>query len=173
MIRCTHCYVYCVEDYGCCPHCGAPLERGDWCVDGFHCGQKIVINKCYGGFEMSPAAVRRYAEIKGLTLYTFKDGNTDFLNPVFIPCGWDEDFYYIHYATAPVVDGKYQEGSYWHYSDIERTDPALVQTVEELGEVANGPCSELTIIEIPQGLEYDIEEYDGVEWVAEKHRTWR
>jgi len=45
--------------------------------------------------------------------------------------------------------------------------------VEELGEKANGQCADLKIVEIPDDVEYEIEEYDGVEWVAENHRTWR
>jgi len=30
----------------------------------------------------------------------------------------------------------------------------------------------LKIVDIPDGVEWEIEEYDGMEWVAEKHRTW-
>ena len=33
---------------------------------------KVVINKCYGGFGLSDAAMHRYAEIKGITLYPEK-----------------------------------------------------------------------------------------------------
>jgi hypothetical protein len=29
------------------------------------------------------------------------------------------------------------------------------------------------VVEIPDGVEWEIAEYDGLEWVAEKHRTWR
>jgi hypothetical protein len=28
------------------------------------------------------------------------------------------------------------------------------------------------VIEIPDDVEWEVEEYDGLEWVAEKHRTW-
>jgi hypothetical protein len=31
----------------------------------------------------------------------------------------------------------------------------------------------LEIVEIPDDVEYTIEEYDGLEHIAEKHRTWR
>ena len=56
--------------------------------------------------------------------------------------------------------------------DIERHDPALVQAVEELGNNANGAHAELAVVEIPDGIDYIIEEYDGIEHIAEKHRTW-
>jgi len=48
---------------------------------------------------------------------------------------------------------------------IERTDPALVQVVEELGEAANGMSAALRIAELPAGTLYRIDEYDGSETV--------
>jgi hypothetical protein len=42
-----------------------------------------------------------------------------------------------------------------------------------LGEKANGSCASLKVVEIPDGVEWVVEEYYGTEWVAEKHRTWR
>ena len=56
----------------------------------------------------------------------------------------------------------------------ERDDPNLVRVVECLGsEQASGRCAYLEVIEIPDDVEWEIMEYDGMEWVAEKHRTWR
>ena len=57
--------------------------------------------------------------------------------------------------------------------EIKRNHPALVKVVEELGEKANTPCSKLKIVEIPDEIDWVIEEYDGIEHVAEAHRTWR
>lgn len=56
--------------------------------------------------------------------------------------------------------------------DDTRDDEDLVATVEELGSKANSKHSDLKVVEIPDGVEFTIESYDGVEWVAEKHRTW-
>ena len=56
--------------------------------------------------------------------------------------------------------------------DIRRNDPLLIQVVEEMGEKANDRYSELKIVEIPDDVEWQIDEYDGAEWIAEKHRTW-
>lgn len=55
---------------------------------------------------------------------------------------------------------------------LKRDDPAVIKIIEELKEEANGPYSDLSIVEIPDDVEWQIEDYDGVEWVAEKHRTW-
>jgi hypothetical protein len=59
------------------------------------------------------------------------------------------------------------------YYDINRDDPYLIKIVKEMGDRANGPCSQLKIVEIPADVEWIIQEYDGIEWVAEEHRTWR
>lgn len=60
----------------------------------------------------------------------------------------------------------------WSYYEISRADPYLVQIVREMGMSANGKFSNLKIVEVPAGVEWEIAEYDGNEWVAEKHRTW-
>ena len=56
--------------------------------------------------------------------------------------------------------------------DIERDDPYLVKIVKELGSAANGPHANLKIVEVPADVDWIVSEYDGAEWVAEKHRTW-
>lgn len=56
--------------------------------------------------------------------------------------------------------------------DIPRDDPYLVQIVKDLGSAAAGAHAKLKIVQIPADVEWLIQEYDGAEWVAEKHRTW-
>ena len=56
--------------------------------------------------------------------------------------------------------------------DIARSHPLLVDVVEELGSKAWGDHAELKIVEIPEDVEWEIQEYDGVEHVAEKHGKW-
>jgi hypothetical protein len=55
---------------------------------------------------------------------------------------------------------------------IVRNSRVLVEVVEQLGEAANGKFAELKVVEIPDDVQWQIEDYDGAEWVAEKHRTW-
>ena len=47
-----------------------------------------------------------------------------------------------------------------------------VRTVLELGSEADGDSALLKIVDIPDDIDWVIEEYDGSEWVSEKHRTW-
>jgi hypothetical protein len=97
---------------------------------------KIVLNGCYGGFGLSREAVERYAEIKGWSVDT------------------DE------YDYSYMIDEKGEHVS--HY-DLDRTDPVLVQVVEELGEKANDSYSALYIVSVEKGTKYYIDEYDGIE----------
>lgn len=57
--------------------------------------------------------------------------------------------------------------------EIPRNDPYLVRLVRELGMGANGAHSNLKIVDVPGDVQWEIAEYDGAEWVAEKHRTWQ
>ena len=54
----------------------------------------------------------------------------------------------------------------------DRTNPALVAVVEKLGQAASGKLSDLEVIEVPDDLAYDIEDYDGIETIHETHRSW-
>lgn len=58
------------------------------------------------------------------------------------------------------------------YYDVDRDDPYLVQIVEEMGEAADGDFAKLMVVEIPADVNWEIDEYDGIEHVAEVHRTW-
>ena len=55
---------------------------------------------------------------------------------------------------------------------LHRDDPILIEVVETLGKDSWGACAELTVVEIPDDVEWEIAEYDGKEHVAEKHRIW-
>jgi hypothetical protein len=120
--------------------------------------QSIVINTSIGGFGLSSLAAKRYAELKGIKLY-------------FEYYEQDPKFYRAY--TKPKEERTDNDGSLFCDFAIERDDPALVQTVKELGSKADSPHSHLKIVEIPNGVDWEIDESDeGYEWVAEKHRKW-
>ena len=135
---------------------------------------KIVINKCYGGFGLSDAGMMRYAAIKGITLYPedASYGKTYYrVPPELRQPDIGEGFYKLSVEERCQYNEIASEQTLYS-REIDRIDPALVQTVEELGEEANGEFAELAVVEIPDDVNWDIDEYDGKEWVAEQHRTW-
>ena len=117
---------------------------------------KIVINKCYGGFSLSDKAIELYFEKKGKRVWTV-----------------DEKYHTAYYTVDPAdYPTGLPDNHYWSCYDIDRTDPVLVDVVETLGVEADGSHASLAVVEIPDGISYEINEYDGIEHIAETHRTW-
>jgi hypothetical protein len=136
---------------------------------------KVVINNCYGGFSLSEKAVLRYAELKGITIYVNK-GKYGFPEYLTVPPEQVTPSL-ENWHTATSAEKKASNDAYAreHFSDreIKRDDPLLVQIVEELGgEEAGGMCADLKVVDVPDDVDWAIEEYDGNEWVSEKHRRW-
>jgi hypothetical protein len=54
-----------------------------------------------------------------------------------------------------------------------RADPRLISAIEKIGVIgSSGWYTKLKIVEIPDGVDWRISEYDGMEHVYETHRTW-
>jgi hypothetical protein len=150
---------------------------------------KVVINACYGGFSLSPKATKRYAELRGRECYFFVGGISEPYRQVTEDEATDSFMWYafdapdmpgamnVHWSKQ--TDADKAEAHEWYTvhcldnRDIPRHETDLLRVVEELGEAANGECAKLQVVEIPDDVEYQIEEYDGNEHIAEAHRTWR
>lgn len=128
---------------------------------------KVVINKCYGGFDLSPAAI--FALVQKNSPALTKDSAANFTACKFTPTGGEYEFGNFISSVVKVDEFVYE----LMYGDCARSHPDLVAVVEKLGEAANGKHAELVIVEIPNGISWEIVDYDGHEHVAEKHRTWR
>lgn len=72
------------------------------------------------------------------------------------------------YCELKGIDYEKRWSIYNSTDEAIRTDPILIQVVEELGEEANDFCSALKIEEIPNGSYYRISEYDGWEEIILK-----
>ena len=110
---------------------------------------KVLINSDYGGFGLSDEAWELYLNKKNLPFFKSKSS-----------------FNTTWYSKDEKGEEIYLE---W---DLDRTDSDLISIVEKLGDKANSWASSLKIIEIPDDVEWYIEEHDGREWVAEQHRKW-
>ena len=133
---------------------------------------KVVINRCYGGFGISDTAFERYLDLKGITWYKGESiiGSSEYYN---VPVEEYEALYELCKAK-PVGPDRFKEvnGLYISPYDIERDDPILVQVVEELGEESWGEYAELKIVEVPDDVVWEIDDYDGMESISEVHRRW-
>lgn len=140
--------------------------------------KKIVVNKCYGGFGLSMKALRRLAELKGHEVYFYvtskykhKDGVDEYKRIE------DESekrlcAHCLKQDLGLTCGDEINKADFMNDRDIDRDDPDLIRVVEELGDEANGQFAALHITEIPEGIEWEIGEYDGQEWVEEKHERW-
>ena len=131
--------------------------------------KEIVINKCWGGFGLSHKAMMRYAKLSGFPLYAYtdkrdKEGNL-LSGRVEVKNLTGEEWIIDYYK-----DRNFKK--YFSDDDIKRDNKILVKVVKELKEEANGSCAKLKIVKIPADVRYEIEEYDGMESIHEKHKSW-
>lgn len=134
--------------------------------------KKVVINTCYGGFGISPEAALWLFE-RGMMGITYKVseyyGENDFQDDI---RKWKKYLLDKSEGSFGIVVFSPDEQFVLNTRPEKRDDPLLIECVETLGERAFAALSELKIVSIPADVEFEIEEYDGREWIAEKHRTW-
>ena len=113
--------------------------------------QEVVINTCFGGFSVSPKAVEWIRE-RGYE------------------CGDKFVLPGEHYSDGSGPRGDHMD---CHGHGVARDAEGLVAAVKELGAGANGSLSDLKVVEVPDGVDWTIDEYDGQESIQEKHRSWK
>ena len=139
---------------------------------------KVILNKCFGGFELSPIAKMMYAEKKGIVLYPYCHNYRGIMGYNYVADvtkAEKVDYFFTEYFGDKVTKNDINWETYY-YPDKEdiREDSDLIAIVEELGEKANGWCSELVVVDIPDELagKYVIDDYDGIETLHEDVPVW-
>lgn len=108
---------------------------------------KTVLNVCYGGFGLSPQAYERLIEL-GMSVTTHgEDGLID------------KEAWIVSYPDFPSKWDRYRFNDNILNDYLIRTDPRLIQVVEELGDEANGQCAKLKITD----HSFTIRDHDGKE----------
>lgn len=149
---------------------------------------KVVINACFGGFGLSPEATLwlwekgcEGIEVTHVDKY-WPPKEREETKRKYASLGYEVNLEKWREYLKAGPKGK--RGSMFlnvftpneqyvlNAREVDRHHPLLIQVVEEMGEKANGGCAALKIVEIPDDVEYVIDEYDGNEHIAEKHRTW-
>lgn len=134
---------------------------------------RVLICAQHGGFGISTMAAEMYAERAGVhhVPYSFAGRQAAgwFCSEPF--ASWDE--YVAKWPWTQGVGHAEDAPKLTPTTDIKRDDPVLLGIFDEIGQKAAGDCCKLKVVEVPDGAEWQIDEYDGLEWVAEVHRTWQ
>jgi hypothetical protein len=137
---------------------------------------KVVINKCFGGFGLSALAQKEYLKLKGKKFFLYKQIKYRYRDgeDLYERIGIENAGFINHTIMRDLGEftSKLPNDFYFSERDIKRDDLDLIKVIEKLGDEANNKYSELSIVEIPDGVNWEIEEYDGMEHIAEKHNTW-
>ncbi len=76
---------------------------------------------------------------------------------------WD-GFGYLNNSNFNIESSDYSE---------YRTHPDLIAAIEKIGtKEASGDMADLRIVDVPDDIDWFIDDYDGVETVHEAHRSW-
>lgn len=157
---------------------------------------KIILNKCFGGFGFSPKVYVEYAKRKGIDLFVYdeKCSNEFIYETIYFKIPLEQitfdNYSYInvnnrlflpHFCTMDLGDSfsnkdkqKYDafKEHLLYLNEHYRTDEVLISIVEDLGSEANGKFADLKIVEIPDDLDYVIDDYDGRETLHQNVPTW-
>jgi hypothetical protein len=131
---------------------------------------KVIINKCFGGFGLSHDAMKWLIEKKKWTIekHNIKENHKCMLIDY-----RDSQFNSLGIALNEEVIAPTNKDDDWTKSiQLIRTHKDIIECVETLGSIANGSFAELKIVEIPDDIEWEIDEYDGIESIHEKHEVW-
>jgi len=120
--------------------------------------ERIVINRCFGGFCFSDEGYEWLIAEKKWTVTTWNDEG-EYTDP-----------------DAQIVE--MSELSFKHYGLVAndsapkfRTNPDVIEMIEKLGKRASDSVvSDIQIVEVPDDIDWVIDEYDGKERIREIHK---
>lgn len=140
--------------------------------------KKVILNKCYGGFDVSYLAHKLYAKRKfnvdEIFFYLWsKDGyvkqETSKDTSAFMKFTLKDFGDIISHEEV-----RTNKVDIFRLDDSYREDEILIEIVEELGEEANTLISDLKVVEIPDEVaeDYVIDDYDGIETLHKRVEVW-
>ena len=140
---------------------------------------KVAYNTCYGGFGLSNIALTELAKKKGIELAWYEqtgykhEGSESYKRLDGTPANDSMDVCPLTKDCGDVITELPNDLQYYQdFHDNNRSDPDLIEVIERLGEKANGYLGSLAIKEIPDGADFEITEYDGMEDVKPPRADW-
>lgn len=132
--------------------------------------QRIVISNYEEGFNLSLEASKKYLELCGKECYFYL---YDYIRNIFNRVEYDRVKNRPHwdYYISSQDEGRcpHKLNFLFNEKSIKRNDENLIKVIEELDREQ---AAFFKIIEIPEGIEWEIEYNESSEYVSEKHRTW-
>jgi len=115
---------------------------------------EIILNKCFGGYGISAEAIKLCRDAGA----TWAQWPNSFLPGEKYEEGSDEicDRPYVPYEAR----------------DSSRTCPILIKLVKDGTTSVNDRYAKLEVVDIPEGVAYEISEYDGIESVEAPRQIW-
>ena len=138
----------------------------------------LVINEVGSLFNLSIYGKKKLAERKKLDIFFYEEGqdskgHLEYKRLDIIP---EENYEYLMLTRdlgLTVRDFPDVKGLFFFPNDISRDDGDLISLLREHGSrMMSGPLSQLKVVTIPDGVDWILCSNDGVEWIAERHRTW-
>lgn len=125
--------------------------------------RKVILNKGYGGFELSRKAYELYAKKKGLELYAYINCLENEGKYKYSDGNLFEKYFTKDFGNNVEISEEDYEKYVLYLGEKAREDKTLIEVVEELGKEASGRCGELKIVKIPDNAFFIIDSYDGLE----------
>lgn len=140
---------------------------------------ELLINRCWGGFGVSPRTLWHTAQLKEITIFPYLDelhfGPNGEISRTFtkisdinsIKRSLTTDVTFLQKNPGKdILNGDVQQFDPWDfYPNDHRSDKELIAAVKADGELANTPYNKPRVVIIPDGFDYKIDDYDGMESV--------
>lgn len=154
---------------------------------------KVLISKNYGGFTIPYYIMEEYAKKTNKPIYYYLEGYLENgkkftkLNFLELEEKYQFSLRYKEKDFGDILQAEYSSDNFQeilgeiisHETDYKienlRTNETLINIVEENMSLMNNDnqnFAKLKVVEIPDDVDWEVEDYDGVEWIAEKHRVW-
>ena len=131
---------------------------------------KVVINRCFGGFGLSQEAYVKLNEW-GIPIVDYVEQKIDPKTNRYEEFAFKDQEVLMQGGRGSFYGNP--DNDLWETWLREKRDhELLVRVVEELGDAANGDFAKLKVVEISDGISYEIDDYDGMESIHESHSSW-
>ena len=120
---------------------------------------KIAVNKCFGGFSVTREVVDKLRK-KGHKITVIGEMYSDGSGPR--KASFYEENYHLSNIDFGIDGDDYNK---------HRCHTDLIEAIETTKK-PSGSMAEIEIVEIPDDVDWELDEYDGIETIREKSRSW-